>query len=115
MLGFKQFETASVTIRGIELAEKIKKNQFPRTIKAPPARSWAFDLFRSDGLDAAFSRRVEPPQSVVDGCPTQGIADGSGGRNKERRPWQRSMSLKDQCAAGRKKMNQDETEALLCS
>ena len=28
MLGFKQFETATVTIRGIELAEKIKKNQF---------------------------------------------------------------------------------------
>ena len=28
MLGFKQFETAAVTIRGIELAEKIKKQQF---------------------------------------------------------------------------------------
>jgi transposase-like protein len=28
MLGFKQFETAAVTIRGIELAEKIKKEQF---------------------------------------------------------------------------------------
>jgi transposase-like protein len=28
MLGFKRFETAAVTIRGIELAEKIKKNQF---------------------------------------------------------------------------------------
>ena len=28
MLGFKQFETAAVTIRGIELAEKIKKGQF---------------------------------------------------------------------------------------
>src|SRR6202011_4741232 len=28
MLGFKRFETADVTIRGIELAEKIKKNQF---------------------------------------------------------------------------------------
>jgi hypothetical protein len=27
MLGFKQFETAAVTIRGIELAEKIKKQQ----------------------------------------------------------------------------------------
>ncbi len=27
MLGFKRFETAAVTIR-IELAEKIKKNQF---------------------------------------------------------------------------------------
>ena len=27
MLGFKRFETASVTIRGIELAEKIKKQQ----------------------------------------------------------------------------------------
>ena len=28
MLGFKRFETAAVTIRGIELVEKIKKNQF---------------------------------------------------------------------------------------
>jgi transposase-like protein len=27
MLGFKRFETAAVTIRGIELAQKIKKNQ----------------------------------------------------------------------------------------
>jgi hypothetical protein len=28
MLGFKRFETAAVTIRGIELAEQIKKGQF---------------------------------------------------------------------------------------
>ena len=28
MLGFKRFETAAVAIRGIELAEKIKKGQF---------------------------------------------------------------------------------------
>ena len=28
MLGFKRFETVAVTIRGIELAEKIKKQQF---------------------------------------------------------------------------------------
>ena len=28
MLGFKRFETAAVTIRGIELAQKIKKHQF---------------------------------------------------------------------------------------
>src|ERR1700724_1465046 len=28
MLGFKRFETATVTIRGIELAEKIQKHQF---------------------------------------------------------------------------------------
>jgi hypothetical protein len=28
MLGFKRFDTAAVTIRGIELAEKIKKQQF---------------------------------------------------------------------------------------
>src|SRR5947209_4057475 len=28
MLGFKRFETAAVTIQGIELAEKIKKHQF---------------------------------------------------------------------------------------
>ena len=28
MLGFKRFETAAVTIQGIELAERIKKQQF---------------------------------------------------------------------------------------
>ena len=37
------------------------------------------DLFRSDGLDTAVSScRVEPPQSVVEGCPAQGSAVGSG-------------------------------------
>jgi transposase-like protein len=40
MLGSKRFETAAVTIRGIELAEKIKKHQFnlkPLTGKATTA------------------------------------------------------------------------------
>ena len=45
MLGFKRFETAAVTIRGIELAEKIKKQQFnlkPLTRKATTAPEiWA--------------------------------------------------------------------------
>ena len=38
MLGFKRFETATMTIRGIELAEKIKKNQFNvETLTGKPA------------------------------------------------------------------------------
>ena len=45
MLGFKRFETAAVTIRGIELAAKIKKQQFnlkPLTGKAITASEmWA--------------------------------------------------------------------------
>jgi hypothetical protein len=45
MLGFKGFETAAVTIRSIELAEKIKKHQFnlrPLTKKATTApERWA--------------------------------------------------------------------------
>ena len=45
MLGFKRFETAAVTIRGIELAAKIKKQQFnlkPLTRKATTAPElWA--------------------------------------------------------------------------
>jgi transposase-like protein len=45
MLGFKRFETAAVTIRGIELAEKIKKNQFNlQTLTRKPATApalWA--------------------------------------------------------------------------
>src|SRR5271165_3806404 len=48
MLGFKRFETAAVTIRGIELAEKIKKHQFsfrPLTGKAIIApEMWAVVL-----------------------------------------------------------------------
>jgi len=48
MLGFKRFETAAVTIRGIELAEKIKKQQFnlkPLTGKATTApEMWAVVL-----------------------------------------------------------------------
>ena len=45
MLGFKRFETAAMMIRGIELAEKITKQQFnlkPLTIKASTAPEiWA--------------------------------------------------------------------------
>jgi transposase-like protein len=45
MLGFKRFETAAVTIRGVELAAKIKKQQFnlkPLTGKATTAPEiWA--------------------------------------------------------------------------
>ena len=45
MLGFNRFETAAVTIRGIDLAEKIKKQQFnlkPLTGKAANAPEiWA--------------------------------------------------------------------------
>ena len=45
MLGFKRFETAAVAIQGIELAEKIKKQQFnlkPLTGKATSAPDiWA--------------------------------------------------------------------------
>jgi transposase-like protein len=48
MLGFKRFETAAVTIRGIELAEEIKKHQFnlkPLTGKATTApEMWAVVL-----------------------------------------------------------------------
>ena len=48
MLGFKRFETAAVTIRGIELASKIKKQQFnlkPLTRKATTAPEiWAVVL-----------------------------------------------------------------------
>ena len=48
MLGLKRFETAAVTIRGIELAEKIKKHQFklrPLTGKAITApEMWAVVL-----------------------------------------------------------------------
>jgi transposase-like protein len=49
MLGFKRFETAALTIQGIELAERIKKQQFnlkPLTGRATSAPDiWAAVLF----------------------------------------------------------------------
>jgi hypothetical protein len=54
MLGFKRFETAAVTIRGIELAEKIKKQQFnlKPLNKQPPLRefgprSWPLEIYKA--------------------------------------------------------------------
>jgi len=48
MIGFKRFGTATVTIRGIELAEKIKKDQFnlERLIgkQATAPQTWAAAL-----------------------------------------------------------------------
>jgi len=45
MIGFKRFDTATVTIRGIELAEKIKKDQFnlerPVGEQATAPKTWA--------------------------------------------------------------------------
>ena len=59
MLGFKRFETAAVTIRGIELAEKIKKHQFnlrPLIGKAATLRkcgpgSWQPELWKHHSPD----------------------------------------------------------------
>ena len=48
-------------------------------LKTIPTEESGSDLFRSDGPDAAaLSRQVESSQSVVDGCPAQGGAVGSG-------------------------------------
>ena len=48
MLGFERFDTAAVTIRGIELAKKIKKGQFNlATLAGKPAtapESWVAGL-----------------------------------------------------------------------
>jgi len=44
MLGFKQFETAAITISGIELAEKIRKHQF-KTGKLPGRPRTTLDIW----------------------------------------------------------------------
>jgi transposase-like protein len=44
MLGFKRFETAAITISGIELAEKIRKHQF-KTGKLPGRLATAADIW----------------------------------------------------------------------
>jgi hypothetical protein len=45
MLGFRRFETAAITISGIELAEKIRKQQFKtRNLLGRPVKAtdvWA--------------------------------------------------------------------------
>jgi len=49
------------------------------SLKRIPIEESDSDLFRSDGLDAAaLSCDVQPPQSVVQGCATQGSAVGPG-------------------------------------
>jgi hypothetical protein len=50
------------------------------SLKRMPTEESDSDLFRSDGLDAAaaLSCDVQPPQSVVQGCPAQGSAVGPG-------------------------------------
>jgi hypothetical protein len=77
MLGFKRFETAAVTIRGIELAEKIKKNQFnletltgkPTTAPAliidfPAAHKVSFHAVR-DSPHAEVLKKAALPYSGV--------------------------------------------------
>jgi hypothetical protein len=45
MLGFKRFDTATITIGGIELAEKIRKQQFKiGTLPGRPVATPAFGL-----------------------------------------------------------------------
>jgi transposase-like protein len=55
MLGFKRFETAAVTIRGIELAEKIKKNQFNLRgcLKSPNSVIFRRLMFSHSGFEIA--------------------------------------------------------------
>jgi hypothetical protein len=61
MLGFKRFsETATVTIRGIELAGKIKKQQFnlQTTNRKSNHRSWNLDR-GADRLNLQASRQTK--------------------------------------------------------
>jgi hypothetical protein len=71
MLGFKRFETAVVTICGIELAEKIKKNQFnleTLTGSQRPLQRWSLISSRSqsqlpcrEGFTACWSTEESSP------------------------------------------------------
>jgi hypothetical protein len=65
MLGFKRFETAAIMISGIELAEKIRKDQFKtESYQADPKRfqrfgrlSWLPDLSASSSRPSAARRQ----------------------------------------------------------
>jgi len=63
MPGFKRFETAAVTIRGIELAERIKKGQFKTDrLAGRPKRLRRFGL--SSLLPNKLSRPAEAHNHV---------------------------------------------------
>jgi transposase-like protein len=80
MLGFKRFETAAVTIRGIELAEKIKKHQFnlrPLTGKAITApEMWTVVLA---GLKSAksFARQKHTLKKICTRTLLTSLREGS--------------------------------------
>jgi hypothetical protein len=57
MLGFKRFETATITISGIELAEKIRKHQF-KTGKLSGRPTTAPDIWRLFWLPDAIRSRI---------------------------------------------------------
>jgi hypothetical protein len=50
----------------------------PLYLKRIPSKESGSDFFRSDGSDVGGAGEVESPQSVVQGCPAQGSAVGSG-------------------------------------
>ncbi len=84
MLGFKRFDTAAVTITGIELAEKIKKDQFKigklpgRPATAPEI--WAALLAACD-LRQTSERRSSPSLRV---CTRSGRTHRSGSEHHMR-------------------------------
>jgi hypothetical protein len=49
MLGLKSFQTADIVIRGIELAEKIKKEQFKMALRANIAETLSPALITEQG------------------------------------------------------------------
>ena len=69
MLGFKRFETAAITISGIELAEKIRKHQFKTGKLAGKPKTapeiWAADRGQCGGAQA--------PAQLLGPCQTRQI------------------------------------------
>ena len=68
MLGFNRFETATVTIRGIELAEKIKKQQFnlkPLTVLRSLSRTSKMLILRAGEVEAIKVHHLVPGRDEV--------------------------------------------------
>jgi hypothetical protein len=95
MRGFKNFDTATVTISGIELAEKIKKNQFkvgklvgrPQSAPANRRRArlalYALPLVpRAHGSEAARPRRNRPTPSAQATTSRRGDTERAPGRGR---------------------------------
>jgi DDE domain len=83
MLGFKRFETATVIIRGIELAEKIKKHQFnlrPLSEKATTAPEMWARVLAAEAWKIVHPTKTYTYKNLHQNHPRDVVSRGQAGR-----------------------------------